>query len=613
MRKFRPTLVAGALALALSAGTASAQFTNTYIFGDSLSDAGQYGARFTTNPGLTTAMYVGQNWGITSSPSFTGGLDYAQGGARVNSPSPLVPSGAPDFSITQQVGLQLAKTPFLDPRALYQIQGGANDIFVLANQFLSGGITQAQLQAGVTQAALDLSSLVVKLNAAGAQYIVLQALPDIGKTPFAASLGAQAQFTQLSNLFNSTLNTAIGASGVKVIQFNTSALLNEITTSPALYGFVNTTTPACTTSSSLQCTPSTLVAPNSNLNYVFADGVHPTTGADLVLTQAIVSMITGPQQMAALAEAPADVEQQMAALAEAPADVERATWRTRDGRKMSAINAPGAPGRFQAWAADDNANPDIQGPSLSGNADLNTIAVGADMRVSDRLLAGIQFTYSEYKGDFGAGTGDFKLREPMMTLYTGYGEGPWYVGGTLGLGSLDIDTSRNIALGTTNRNESGSTSGYHSVARLLGGYWFKYRDWDHGPFAKLTWEKVVVRQFSEQGSDSTALTYGQQDTDALWSSLGWQVAGNIQGFRPFARATWEYNFQSDTRQVTARSNTLNGNYVVPGFEQDDNWWLFDVGVSKDFGKVTGFLSGNVSAGKNDGDYWAITVGIRVPL
>ena len=83
MRRFRPTLVAGALAFALSAGTASAQFTNTYIFGDSLSDAGQYGARFTTNPGLTAAMYVGQTYGYLTTPSSQGGTDYAYGGARV--------------------------------------------------------------------------------------------------------------------------------------------------------------------------------------------------------------------------------------------------------------------------------------------------------------------------------------------------------------------------------------------------------------------------------------------------------------------------------------------------------------------------------------------------
>jgi hypothetical protein len=53
--------------------------------------------------------------------------------------------------------------------------------------------------------------------------------------------------------------------------------------------------------------------------------------------------------------------------------------------------------------------------------------------------------------------------------------------------------------------------------------------------------------------------------------------------------------------------------VVPGFVQVDNWWLFDLGVSRDFGGVTGFVSGNASAGKGDGDYWGVTVGIRVPL
>jgi len=383
MRSFRPTLVAGALALALS-GTASAQFTNTYVFGDSLSDAGQYGARFTTNPGLVTPQLIGQLYGITVTPSFQGGLDYAQGGARVNSPSPLVPPNVPDNSVAQQVNLQLAKG-FQDPRALYQIQGGANDIFVLANQFLQGQITQSQLQAGVGQAAVDLAAQVVKLNAAGAQFIILQQLPDIGKTPQAAALGAQSTFTALSQLFNNTLNSAIAQSGVQVIQFNTAAFLNEIIANPALYGFVNATSPACTTPSSLQCTPATLVAPNANLTYVFADGVHPTTGADLVETQAIVSMITGPQQMAALGEAPNDVE--------------RANWRTLDSRMMSAINTPAPTGKFNFWAAYDYANADLSGASLSGSGDLNTIAVGGDMRVTNNMLAGVQFAYSEYKAD----------------------------------------------------------------------------------------------------------------------------------------------------------------------------------------------------------------------
>ena len=464
MPSFRPARIAAAIALAVSASGASAQFTNTYVFGDSLSDAGQYGgARFTTNPGLVTPMFVGQYYGLTVTPSFTGGLGYAQGGARVNSPSSAVPPQFPDYSIAQQVNLQLSKTPVLDPGALYQIQGGANDIFQLGQQFLGGQISQAQLQAGVTQAALDLAAQVVKLRAAGAQYIILQALPDMGKTPDAIAGGPLAQqlFTQLSQtVFNATLNSAIAASGVQVIQFNTAALFNEIIASPSLYGFVNVVSRACTTGSSLNCTPSTLVAPNANMNYLFADGVHPTTGADMLFTQAIISMITGPQQMAALGQAPMDVE--------------RANWRTLDSRMASGIGTPGSSGKFQAWAAYDYSSADLTGTSLSGSGDLNTVSVGGDMRVTDKLLAGIQFGYTEYKGDFGNGGGDFKLREPMMTFYAGYGEGPWYVGATLGAGYLDYSTDRTIALGATTRTESGDTTGYHTVGRLLGGYWFRY-------------------------------------------------------------------------------------------------------------------------------------------
>jgi outer membrane lipase/esterase len=410
---------------------------------------------------------------------------------------------------------------------------------------------------------------------------------------------AQAALTSLSGVFNATLNAAIGQAGMQVIQFNTFALMNEVIAQPALYGFVNTKNVACTTASAFDCTPDKLVATNANLNYVFADGKHGTTGFYQVISQAIVSMITGPQQMAALGEAPMDVE--------------RANWRTLDNRMMSAINAPGTPGKIQAWAAYDYADADIFGTGVSTNGQVNTVAVGGDVRLSDKLLAGVQFGYTEYQGDYSNNGGDFKLREPMLTFYGGYGEGPWYVGATVGVGSLDFSTNRNIALGATTRTETGDTGGYHNVARLLGGYWFKYQDWNHGPFAKLTYEKIVVRQFSENGNDTTALTYGQQKVDATWSSLGWQAAGNVSGFRPFARATWEYNFQNDTRQVSATPVGLNGTYLVPGFVQDDNWWLFDLGVSRDFGKVTGFISGNASAGKGDGDYWAVTVGIRVPL
>ena len=51
MSKFSRFVVLTALVLGMVQNAASATFNNVVIFGDSLSDSGQYGSRFTTNPG----------------------------------------------------------------------------------------------------------------------------------------------------------------------------------------------------------------------------------------------------------------------------------------------------------------------------------------------------------------------------------------------------------------------------------------------------------------------------------------------------------------------------------------------------------------------------------
>ena len=83
MRNIRASLAAIGAACVVASPGAFAQFSNAFVFGDSLSDAGQYGSRFTTNPGLSFAMYLTERYGISVGPSFQGGNDYGQGGARV--------------------------------------------------------------------------------------------------------------------------------------------------------------------------------------------------------------------------------------------------------------------------------------------------------------------------------------------------------------------------------------------------------------------------------------------------------------------------------------------------------------------------------------------------
>ncbi len=88
----------------------------------------------------------------------------------------------------------------------------------------------------------------------------------------------------------------------RIIPANTFAFLNEVLASPGQYGFVNTTVPACTAASSLTCTPATLVNATAPTNYVFADGVHPTTATHVSFAQVIESEIIASQQAGLLAE-----------------------------------------------------------------------------------------------------------------------------------------------------------------------------------------------------------------------------------------------------------------------------------------------------------------------
>jgi len=608
MRRFGFSLTLLAIALSLNATVASAQFSNIFFFGDSLTDSGTYKpilppgtGLFTTNPGPVWSQVLAQRYGLTAIPANQGGTNYAQGGARVTG-LPGVPATPPTGTATPIASqlTQLLATGPIDGNALYAVWGGANDIFFQLGALQAGLITPMQLQANIGTAAGDLVRQVAILQAAGARNIIVLNLPDIGRTPFGIGSGQSGQISALASLFNSTLIGGLDAIGGSTIRVNIFALLNEVLANPAAYGFANITSPACGATPSLLCTSASLVTPDAASTFVFADTVHPTTATHVVIAQAIASMLEGPARIGALAEAPLGVEQ--------------ATFRSIDARMASAVGAPRTGGKLEAWVNYDYGHNDFDGRFLNGDARINTVAAGGDIKVTEHLLIGGAFGYSDNDGDFGGGNGGFNLRETTGTVYVGYGEGPWYVGATAGAGDLDFrNVHRNIPLGALTRTESGETRGWHAMASVLGGYWFSYGDWLHGPFARVAWQDVHVRGFSENGNDSTALSYGEQQRKSLLTTLGWQVTGHVANVRPFARVSWEMESKDDDRFVSASSVTLGGQYFVPVIRPDDNYLRYMLGVSADFGRVTGYVTGSATAGRSNGNDYGVTVGIRVPL
>ena len=616
MRGMKTTTLAAALFIGLGLGhhDAAAQFSGVYIFGDSLSDAGSFKlllppgtGKFTTNPGPIWVEVIGQRYGFSVTPANQGGTDYAEGGARV-ADLPGVPAAPPTGTappVATQVSNLLAKGP-LNSSALYSVWAGGNDVFLQLSLAAAGAATPAQVQANLATVATQLAQQAGRLNAAGARYIIVWNLGDIGKTPFGAASGQAASFTQATSFFNSALSAALDALNIDLVRLNAFALFDEAIANPAAFGLANVTTPACTVQFSLLCTSATLVAPNAAQTYLFADNVHPTTAGHQILADYAASVIEAPQKIGLLAETPLQVEQ--------------ATFRALSERMMSQLGQPRAQNKYEAYAIYDYGNYDRSGDFGGGDSQSNSIILGGDMKLSDRWLAGIAFGYSEDKASLGDNGGGFKLNEATMTGYTTYADGPWYVGASIGGGDLDFrDIHRNILLGGGSRTESGTTRGTHLMARAFGGWWFNYAGWNHGPFARLTYEEVKVYAWSEQGTTSTAMSFGHQKRDAFVSSLGWQAAGSIGSVRPYARVTWEKDYNNDDRTVRAGLVSTGGvGFGLPALRPDDSYVLFDVGASADLGsvgigRITGFVSVNATAAKGDGNYQAVTVGIRASL
>jgi outer membrane lipase/esterase len=601
MRSHRVPLAAAALAFALGAGNAFAQFDDIVVFGDSSVDAGYFnGARFTVNPGLVFPQLLGERYGIAVTSISQGGHDYAVGGARV-ALLPGYPAFPPTGSappLTTQLDTFLAGRGALDPNAIYVVSIGYNDIFTGMEAALLGQITADQAQAAIAQAAAQAGQQIERLSAVGARYVVVPNLYDLGASPAGHAIPA-APWSAFSSLFNTTLATTLAQAGGQYVLVNVRLLLDEVLANPGAYGFRNVTQPACTVPS-LLCTANTLVSPDAAQTHLFADDVHLTPPAYAIMADAVASMLEGPAKIGVLAEAPLAVE--------------RATFRAIDGRMISALDAPASGSRFEGWVSYDYGRNDFDGHFVSGNADVNTLAAGFDVKVSERLLVGAAASYADNRGDFGASSGGYTLKETTGTLYAGYGGGPWYVGATLGAGDLDFsDVHRDFGLGPASRSERSEPRGWHAMASVLGGYWFDYGNVLHGPFVRLAYQKIRVKSFTEQSSDSTALAFGEQTRKSLVSTLGWQASGQIGRVRPFGRIAWDHEGEDDARFVSASSVTLGGSYAVPTIQPDDSYVEYLLGASTEFGKVTAYAMASATSGRSDGNAYGITVGVRVPL
>lgn len=319
----RTSLLAGLLSSALltvsqaHAQTAPTTYSQFIVFGDSLSDTGNFAAaaedkfdvrypsnqfnyadgRFTDGGGSDPSAVNYQGvWheqlarfflGMTpASNSLDGGTDYAYGDAETLTGTRTVEiTTVPGAGLSLEVpNLNNQVTTYLadhttDPAALYIVWAGANDLF--ENDGVDNAAAAAQRETAVVQ----------RLAEAGAKTLLVPNLPPLGLTPAYSGDATMSQaltfsagyFRDQLNADLDTLEAALAAEGltVKIYRLDIYDLFNRLSDSAGLnYGFTNIT----------QSSQDSELNPDKSL---FWDDVHPTTYGHFQIAAEAYSVLTG--------------------------------------------------------------------------------------------------------------------------------------------------------------------------------------------------------------------------------------------------------------------------------------------------------------------------------
>lgn len=583
---FRHSLLAAALALATLPATvqaADSPFTKTIFFGDSLTDGGYFrpvliqlvgpnGAtigQFTNNPNYVWSQYLADFYGSNAQPAWTGnntasptlasGNNWAVGGARVGTDAVGGLGYTP--SLASQYARYLSSGNTVDPGALYTIWGGANDMFaVQANpaqaQAIIGGAVGAQI------------GLVGALTQAGAQYILVPTLPDLGLTPDARAGGAvgMAQGTALANTYNSALFSGLAANNLRVIPLDTFHFLQEVVANPGLYGLTNVSGKACLTQpppaggSSLFCSPLSTVPGGST--YLFADGVHPGGAAHKALADFAISVIEGPRQIAILPHSEAVAGRARAQMI----DRAIAGFDKQDGMR---------------WWADVRGDQQRYGAPFHYDGFGPAASFGIGWSSGD-LVYGAFAGYGRQEHDFGRRLGEFQQTDAGLGGFIGWrGDGLW-ANAQLGWTKVSYEVDRAVHVGPATRLHSGSPDGDNLSFGASTGWDFEHGALTHGPVLSILSQQITVDGYAETDpSLSTSLAYPQQEFDSLIGSVGWQMSYAInERLAPYARLTYDREFEDAPAQAFAQAQSMPGTlpYAVPGLPFDDTYGTVAFGV-----------------------------------
>lgn len=604
----RPSFVAPLagclLALACTqAFAAPSPYSTMVVFGDSLADAGQFpdglsGAtlRFTNRTGPTfqgdygqvSSTLLGSKLGVaandlnaSTSPvraaqGLPDGNNWAVGGYRTdnildsitsvsNTAIPPGNAGAGTVLRSRQ-GYLPANGGRADPNALYFLSGGGNDF--LQQRIGSPGDAIA--------AGGRLADSAQALQQAGARYIMVWMLPDLGLTPAINGTPQQAATSALSNIFNQALVQRLSQIDAQIIPLNIPLLLQESFADPGRFGLATGQNLTGTCFSGNSCTANPVYGIGGTnpdpTKLIYNDSVHPTVAGQRLIADYAYSLLAAPWELTLLPE-------MAQGTLRAHQDELRNQWQADNGNWQ-------AVGQWRAIVAGGGQRLDFDGQdsSVSGDGSGYNLNVGTSYRLDESWRVGVAAGLYRQTLEAGASDSDYKLNSYMGSAFAQYQNNHWWADATLTGGRLDFDSlKRKFALGISEGSEKGDTDGWLWALSGRVGYDIAGvgSDWHLSPFISADYARVEVDGYSEKGSRSTALTFDDQQRDSRRLGVGLQGSYRITPqTQVFGEVAHEHEFENDTQKVNISLNSVQGiDFKLDGYTPRSNSERLSLGVS----------------------------------
>ena len=573
-------------------------YSSFIVFGDSLNDAGTFtdtggpaGAtqRYTNRTGPVYLDGSGELRSLNSTQLLGGRLGFTADQTASSSSAVRANAGLPDGNnwavggyrtdqildsiTTQSATGERTRAGYLpsnglraDPNALYYISGGGND-------FLQGRILSLpQANAGADR----LADSVQALQTAGAKYVMVWLLPDVGLTPAINGTPFQALSSQLASQFNSQLVTRLQGINAEIIPLNIPVLLSEAFADPGRFGLATDQNLTATCFSGSSCTENARYGINSATpdpsKLIYNDGVHPTEAGQKLISDYAYSLLAAPWELTLLPE--------MAhATLRAHQDELRTQWKA-DWENWQPV------GQWRAIVSAGGQHLDVDSQSSGASADGSgyNLNVGGSYRLNDAWRVGVAAGFYRQNLEAGHNDSDYKLNSYLATAFAQFQQNRWWADAALTGGKLDYDNlKRKFDLGVSEGAEKGDTDGHLWAFSTRIGYDIAQpgSEWHLSPFVSADYASVDVDGYSEKSNRATALTFDDQARDSKRLGLGIQGKYNITPqTQVFGEYAHEREYEDDVQKVNIALNTLPANdFKLEGYTPQSHLNRLSLGVS----------------------------------